>query len=100
MKHALLGACALAFAFSVSGCNNAVVSTNNALANLVGGANATTIKAACSAIQAAEGYFANVKRQVTPAEAIAEATAEAVVSNLCANPPSNLTTLLNDLLSA
>jgi hypothetical protein len=102
MKHALLGAGALAFALSVSGCNlsTGVTNTNNVLANLVGGANATTIQAACAVIGVAEGYFANVKSQVTPEEAAAEAAAAAVVSSLCANPPSNLTTLFNDLLSA
>jgi hypothetical protein len=100
MKHALLGACALAFAFSVSGCNNAITNTNNVLANLVGGANAGTVQAACTVIGVAEGYFANVKMNVTANEAAAEAAAEAVVKNLCATPPTNLTTLFSDLLSA
>ena len=102
MKHALLGAGALAFAFSVSGCNvsTGVSNVNNVLANLSGGANAAGVQTACTIIGVAEGYFANVKLQVTPAEATAEAAAEAVVKSLCTNPPTNLTVLFSDLLSS
>jgi hypothetical protein len=87
-------------AFSLAGCNTAVTSADNALANLVGGANAGTIQAACAIIVVAEGYFDNVATQVTAAEASAEAAAKAVVNSLCTNPPANLTTLFDDLLSA
>jgi hypothetical protein len=100
MKHALLGACALVFAFSVSGCNSAITNTNNVLANLAGGTNAAGVQVACTIIGVAEGYFANVKLQVTPDEATAEAAAEAVVKSLCSNQPTNLTVLFSDLLSA
>lgn len=102
MKHALLGACALALAVSVSACNVStdITNANNALANLSGGATAAGIQTACTIIGVAEGYFANVKLQVTPNEATAEAAAEAVVKSLCTNPPTNLTVLFNDLNNA
>jgi hypothetical protein len=102
MKHAILGAGALAFALSTSACNVStdITNANNALANLSGGATAAGIQTACTIIGVAEGYFANVKLQVTPAEATAEAAAEAVVKSLCTNPPTNLTVLFNDLNNA
>jgi hypothetical protein len=103
MRNALLGAGMLACALSISGCKNAVVSANNTLANLVGGANSAGVAEACSLsgpLFVAIGYFTNVASKVTPAEVTAEAAAEAVVKNLCATPPTNLTVLFSDLLSS
>lgn len=85
-------------ALALAGCN--LTSTNNVLANLSGGTTAVAFQAGCSIVSVAEGYFANVKSQVTPAEAQAVAAAEAVVSALCKSPPTNLTIAFDDLLSA
>jgi hypothetical protein len=85
----------------LAGCNNsATTATNNVLANLSGGTTAVAFQAGCSIVDVAEGYFANVKTQVTPAESLAVSSAEAVVAALCKNPPTNLTIAFNDLLSA
>lgn len=82
-------------------CNNsATTATNNVLANLSGGTTAIAFQAGCSIVQVAEGYFANVKMQVTPAESLAVTSAEAVVAALCKNPPTNLTIGFDDMLSA
>ena len=94
MKKSILLTC-----IALASCN-AVTTTNNALANLVGGANASGVAAACAIVDVAEGYFANVKQNVTPTEAQAEAAAEAVVNKLCTTPPTNITVLFSDLLSA
>jgi hypothetical protein len=83
---------ALAGVALLPGCNVA----NNTLASLSG----SSIPAACVIIGVAEGYFANVKFKVTPPEALAEKDAQAIVSSICANPPSNLTVAFQDLLSA
>jgi hypothetical protein len=95
---------ALAICFilpTLAGCNNsAVTSTNNVLANLSGGTTGVAFQAGCSIVDVAEGYFANVSSKVTPAEALAVSSAEAVVAALCKNPPTNLTIAFNDLLSA
>lgn len=96
-KYAL----ALCLALPLAGCNSATTATNNVLANLAGGTEtAVAFQVGCSIVQVAEGYFANVKSQVSPAEALAVSSAEAVVASLCKNPPTNLTIAFNDLLSA
>ena len=89
----------LCAALLLLGCN-AVTSTNNVLANLSGGTTAVAFQAGCAIVNVAEGYFANVKTQVTPAELLAVSSAEAVVTALCKNPPTDLTIAFNDLLSA
>ena len=92
--------CALPISLLAACNNSAVTSTNNVLANLAGGTSAVAFQAGCSIVSVAEGYFANVKTQVTPAESLAVSSAEAVVAALCKNPPTNLTIAFNDLLSA
>lgn len=100
MKRYALAAC-LALPLLAGGCNNsAVTSTNNVLANLAGGTNATAFQAGCSIVVVAEVYFDHVATQVTPAEALAVAAAKAAVASLCKNPPTNRTIAFNDLLSA
>ena len=100
MKKYAIALCA-ALPLLSGGCNNsAVTSTNNVLANLAGGTTAAAFQAGCVIVGVAEGYFANVKTQVTPAEALAVSSAEAVVAALCKTPPTNITIAFNDLLSA
>src|SRR5580692_4216458 len=100
-KYALVLCAALPLLSGVSACNNsATTATNNILANLAGGTTAVAFQAGCAIVDVAEGYYANVKSQVTPYEASAVATAEAVVNALCTKPPTDLTIAFNDLLSA
>ena len=100
-KYALALCVALPLLGGVSACNNsATTATNNVLANLAGGTTAIAFQAGCAIVDVAEGYFANVKTLVTPAETSDVAQAEAVVNALCTNPPTNLTIAFNDLLSA
>ena len=95
MKKFVVGVVCLALASC-----NAVTSTNNVLANLSGGTSLAAFKAGCIIVGVAEGYYANVKGQVTQVEALAVASAEAAITALCNNPPTNLTIAFDDLLSA
>jgi hypothetical protein len=95
-KYALFACAALPL---LGGCQ-AETTANNALATLAGGTGAVAFQAACAIVDVAEGYYANVKSQVTPAEATAEAWAAAFVNAACTSPPTNLTAAFNDLLSA
>jgi hypothetical protein len=88
MKHALLGACALAFAFSVSGCNSAstdVALANNALATLA----KYDIPTACSIIAVAEGYFSQLESNLSAVE-IADETKAANAVNIICNAPQQM----------
>jgi hypothetical protein len=99
MKHALLGACALAFVFSVSGCNSAstdVALANNALATLA----KYDIPTACSIIAVAEGYFSQLRSDLSAAEIADETKAANAVNIICNAPPTNVEAAFGTLVQA
>ena len=96
MKNALLGACALALAFSTSGCNSTTTSINNTLATLA----KNDIPAACAIVAVAEGYFSELEGKLSAAEIADEQKAARAVKAICDNPPTNLTAAFGTLLAA
>ena len=96
MKHAFLGAGALAFAVLVSGCNFStdVTLANNALATLA----KNDIPTACQTIGVAEMYFGELESLLSTAEIADETKAANAVNIICANPPVNIDQAFGTLL--
>jgi hypothetical protein len=92
---ALVFGWALLLAGCLSSTPPAVVAIDNALSRI-----AKDVPAACLVVQTAEGYFDDVKLLVPAPAVLAESVAEAAVSVICKNPPSDvsgaITTLMNE----
>ena len=99
MKNALLGACALALAFSTSGCN---LTSTTATIKTIGQVAANSLPAACAIYAVAAGYFKNVLA-VNSANNISIGTAaNAIAAGICPPnpPPTDVTAALADLNAA
>jgi hypothetical protein len=81
----------------LAACNGAAINTVNATLAQVAN---NDLPAACGIVTVAEGYFANVKGQVSGLALTREAQAAAVANAICANPPSNITQALVDMGAA
>ena len=96
----LVGALALSVvAIPLAGCNSVssdVTAANNALATLA----SNDIPTACAIVTVAEGYFAQLKSQLSAAEIADEAKAALVVNSICASPPTNISAAFGSLLTA
>jgi len=89
---------AFVLALLASACNvsSDVTAANNALATLA----SNDIPTACAIVTVAEGYFAQLRGQLSAAEIADEAKAALVVNSICANPPTNITAAFGSLLTA
>lgn len=99
MKISLLSG-AIVAALLLSGCNTQVgqlagdvIVANNALASVA----QNDLPKACATIAVAEKYYADVQFLVPQSAQIAEASAAAIVNDICSHPPTNIVQAFNTL---